>query len=375
MDLLKSLRLYDPLFKELNTALQNYNSNLMNDIYEKYPDESEQSAFKRGETFLECIDSNSRNLRVICSLENQVMEFFKICKENEQVITDKRNDTINKKLRYLKVYATTEDYLRQKSELDQHRQETPDAKNRRETEEMLQEIKEKEESILALRQQTEELLQRVTIEKREHERRTNNFEQNPQPNIHFNLSTTQINVLERWTQKKCAIVLFDSDYDNWAENTSVFLQQIRGKGCLAFLIEDTDGEKFGYYLNASLYYLNKNGEQILRCSGSFEFNLQSQNNRLSGPKKFDLRNAPDWRNTRPGEGIRIYNKSYSTLIGIGSITLRKENSKSFSECNQNDTYNYNNIKSALCGKSMQRKGFRSSSAHFTPKRIQVIQMK
>ena len=62
----------------------------------------------------------------------------------------------------------------------------------------------------------------------------------------------QVGMLEEWTGLKCGDIVFDSNVDNWSKRISVFNERIIGKKQLTFLIEDTDGEIFGYYLNTEV---------------------------------------------------------------------------------------------------------------------------
>ena len=90
--------------------------------------------------------------------------------------------------------------------------------------------------------------------------------------------------LEKWTGLKCSDVLFDSQYDNWSRKTSLFDKRIIGKKQIIFLIQNEEGEKFGYYLNSevsSKYY-----DQVRSDGKSFHFNLKS-NGRIISPMKFE----------------------------------------------------------------------------------------
>ena len=58
--------------------------------------------------------------------------------------------------------------------------------------------------------------------------------------------------LEQWTSLRCSQIVFDSFNDNWSHETSVFDERIIGKSKLVFLIEDEEGEIFGYYLNTEV---------------------------------------------------------------------------------------------------------------------------
>ena len=67
----------------------------------------------------------------------------------------------------------------------------------------------------------------------------------------------------------------------------MFNEKIIGKKQLIFVIEDEDGEIFGYYCNTQI--IEEYG--FFSCkqktdNESFEFNLQSKNNRSEKPMKF-----------------------------------------------------------------------------------------
>ena len=101
-----------------------------------------------------------------------------------------------------------------------------------------------------------------------------------------NLTPSQVKQLEEWTSLKCADIVFDSDIDNWSKDTSVFNEKIIGKKQLVFLIEDEDGEKFGYYLNTKV--IESYDKDIETDNKTFEFNLES-NVRLDKPIKFEIK--------------------------------------------------------------------------------------
>ena len=132
---------------------------------------------------------------------------------------------------------------------------------------------------------------------------------------------------------------------------------------MTFLIEDEDGEIFGYYLNTEVK--KKYKERQVTDSKTFLFNLQSNNNRLKEPMKFEIKNL------RYG-GIILYEKYWSYFIDLGDIQMSKENRKNESFCYQReDEFDYHGIKNALCGKEPNK----DRRMYFTPKRILVIQMK
>ena len=89
---------------------------------------------------------------------------------------------------------------------------------------------------------------------------------------------------------KCSEILFDSNIDNWNQNTSVFNERIIGKKQLAFVIEDKNDEIFGYYLNTEVVEQYKSTFATVwqeTDNKSFLFNLQSKKIRkLNKPMKF-----------------------------------------------------------------------------------------
>ena len=96
--------------------------------------------------------------------------------------------------------------------------------------------------------------ERIAREERERkeaeERRKREEEEEKQRKLQsMMLDENEKNQLEQWTNKKCGEVIFDSDKDNWSKDTSVFNERIIGKKQLVFLIEDSEGEKFGYELS------------------------------------------------------------------------------------------------------------------------------
>ena len=173
--------------------------------------------------------------------------------------------------------------------------------------------------------------------------------------IKTQLNMDQFNVLEEWTKSKCSHILFDSNVHDWKQNTSVFNDRIIGKKQLTFLIENEDGELFGYYLNTQI--VEEYDKRQETDSNSFEFNLKSKNNRLNKMKKYDIKDLK-WG------GICLCVKNWVGLVKLGDIELYKENKKNESHCNQyKDRFNYDLNSNALC-----------ENKYFDPKRILVIQM-
>ena len=105
-------------------------------------------------------------------------------------------------------------------------------------------------------------------------------------NKRFDLFQNQINQLEKWTGLRCGDIIFDSNVDNWSSRTSVFYERIREKKQLVFIIEDTDGEIFGYYSHTNIIGKYYNWEIKPTDNKTFEFNLQSNKFSLNEPVKF-----------------------------------------------------------------------------------------
>ncbi|BFU25503.1 trichohyalin, putative [Entamoeba histolytica] len=162
-----------------------------------------------------------------------------------------------------------------------------------------------------------------------------------------------IKQIEEWTERRINNILFDSDIDNWNKNTSVFDQRIWNKKHIIIIIEDSEGNKFGGYVNSKV---DKVDGDYIYDSKSFVFSLES-NGRIEGMKKFDIE--------QPQYAFLLCNKSddYLFVFGLGDIDVYKENNKTESYCKQY-SFEYEGITNALCGK-----------LYFTPKRIIVIEMK
>ncbi|BFU22821.1 trichohyalin, putative [Entamoeba histolytica] len=149
-----------------------------------------------------------------------------------------------------------------------------------------------------------------------------------------------IKQIEELTEKRINNIIFDSDKDDWNKNTSVFDQRIWNKEYVIIIIEDSEGNKFGGYVNSKIDKIGTG--ECINDSKSFVFSLES-NGRIEGMKKFDIKK--------------------STI----DIAVFKENDKTKSYCCQY-SFEYEGIKSALCGKEYPNN-------YFTPKRIIVIEMK
>ena len=94
------------------------------------------------------------------------------------------------------------------------------------------------------------------------------------------------------------------------------------------MIEDEDGEIFGYYLNTKV--IGKYWKTQETDSKTFKFNLQS-NGRLKQPMKFEIKDLERG-------GIELCEKSDWNLMWLGDIYLMKENKKNDSHCKHFEDY-------------------------------------
>ena len=173
-------------------------------------------------------------------------------------------------------------------------------------------------------------------------------------NISIDKTKEIVKQLEEWTERRIINIIFDSDIDNWNKNTSVFDQRIVNKEHIIIIIEDTNGNIFGGYVNEKIDKVDK----YINDPKSFLFSLESKG-RIQGMMKFDIKQQQ--------HAFYLYNQLSNCLFGFGyDIYIGKENNKIYSCCKQS-SYEYKGITNALCGKQYPE--------FFTPQRIIVIEMK
>ena len=395
---------------KLHEILQSYS----NQPFEQQENTTVNEILDNGKREMFLINEKLKNINEIIKMKNDISNLFEVCQNVEISVKDEKNKMIDVIIRLLKEKRnanelTNEQFLDLKREWIEMKVETPEEKAKREIEEMLEEIKEKEQRMNEIanmihneKQQLQEERKAFDFEKetfRQEIRNINQMSTQFVQQANFNslidsynqlilqhneiysnyvkkseiqslLSISQITCisadekvqLEEWTNKRCCGVVFDSDIDNWNENTSLLNEKIIGKKQLVFLIEDEDGEKFGYYLNNEI--VEKYEERIPTDYQSFHFNLFS-NGRLYQPMKFEI------KNTVKG-GYVLYNNSYDNLISCGNMSLYKQNNKGQSHCIQDDSnFDYKGIQKALCGKIGS---WDDGNKLFTPIRIIVLQM-
>ena len=403
---LNQLKNYSREITEIKQRLDYYNNNLFNNIFDEceYENEHNYKAYKRGETIYDKFDENLNNLNLILEKEQNIIEFFNKCRENKQRIIDHQNELINKLLKIKKndKNVSKEEYNKCKKEWNKRRIETPDVRNRRECEEMLEEIKEqlkflqqkqKEfEQVKMNQQELDELLEmrkereKFSIENEFNElahsfvtkdemnelmsstdfsnnysREIDNFEDEEEEEFlqETHLTRSEIKQLEEWTGLKCGKIIFNSDIDNWDLGSTVFYDRIFGKKQLLFLIEEERGQKFGYYCNTEM--LERPAQRVETDTKTFQFNLYSHG-RLPGPMKFEIRNTQYGGYNAPNKNTR---DDYR-MISLGDIVIYKEGKKYKSYCCQFDErWDYHGIKNALHGRE---------KINYIPSKVVVIQM-
>ena len=113
------------------------------------------------------------------------------------------------------------------------------------------------------------------------------------------------------------------------------------------VIEDTEENKFGCYIEGAVYNTN----QYVNDSNAFVFSLQS-NGRLDGMNRFLVKDY--------NHAMFLYSSTNHWLLSVGSdggkggkddITIMKKDCQNLNPGNgcQQSSYNYNGIKNALCG--------------------------
>ena len=169
--------------------------------------------------------------------------------------------------------------------------------------------------------------------------------------------------IEEWCGKKCGEILFDSNKDNWSVNTSVFDSKIINKSNLVFVVEDTNNNKFGYYLPTKVDKIYSDSKSNIKSKQSFMFTLKS-NGRVNGMYKFEEKDSC--------EGLRIFDKTFNGyLFGTyQGFWIHKENNKTQSIIYENSTlFDFHGITKAFHPNLSEGR-----CVSFTPKRFIIIQM-
>ena len=162
--------------------------------------------------------------------------------------------------------------------------------------------------------------------------------------------------LEKWIDAQCGRILFDSNKDNWSVKSPLFNDRLITQKQVLFVIEDTDKEKFGCYMDSQILLQPKTSKSD---SKSFTFNLKS-NGRLSKMVKMKIKPKNE-------KEIKLYPPDKPELINLKDIILfKKEYMKNSKTLDRVFFDNNVPIPRAICGKTTKQ--------GFTPKHFIVIQM-
>ena len=194
----------------------------------------------------------------------------------------------------------------------------------------------------------------------------------------LSLTENQLNQLETWTDLHFDSILFDTDCDLW-ENSTILNERIVGKKDLVFLIENEEGEKFGYYSQNEIVLNDYNQNELNfvndfekkkriiqneNCE-TFEFNLNNKGT-MPQPMKYELIN-------KSKETYKLFDSklhSYSNLITLGDIHLMNKKNNNITLCKQTtDLFNYHTVQFAFGGNEKTGMIY-----PFKLKRLLVLQM-
>ena len=152
-------------------------------------------------------------------------------------------------------------------------------------------------------------------------------------------------VIEEMTEMKIEETIFDTNKDNWNQNTSVFDEKIFGKEKLVFVIEDIDRNIFGAFIDSKIdrYWNSENKDQMLD-SNAFICSLQSSG-RFDYPMKFNIKPK------RQTESFYLYQKEMKLLFTIGNedICVMKQDYHNKCYCKQT-SFDYRENSNVLVGK-------------------------
>ena len=174
---------------------------------------------------------------------------------------------------------------------------------------------------------------------------------NDEEHINDIIKENEIKQLEKWTELSLGDIVFDSEIDNWNQNSSMFDRRIIGKCQLLFLIEDTEGKLYGSFIYSQIK--NECNNEIDTDSYSFLFSLRSNKETFNPKKMNDIYH------------YILFDKNSKYLINFNQeLIIGKENHSNESEWfTHKRKYNFK-----------KKRGANESFGSFIPKRITVIQM-
>ena len=166
------------------------------------------------------------------------------------------------------------------------------------------------------------------------------------------------NNLNHGQRRNVTKLFFDSDKDNWAVGTCVFGSRVMNRSDLAFVVEDTEGNKFGEYLQSEITGYGT----TIRDENAFLFSLTS-NGRMNGMMKFEI------KKNCVGRAFKMWDDEDLCSFGFNSsdVFVKKSDRKSESYVKYDRTFDFQGINTGLTSSS-------TGHTNFTPNRIVVIQM-
>ena len=171
------------------------------------------------------------------------------------------------------------------------------------------------------------------------------------------LEYEEIQQLQGWTQRTVGEIVFDTEKDDWDVGTTQINQKLINRSELMFLVEDTEQNKFGFYLSTKIQP-NIFDNWVATDSNSFLFSLKS-NGRIDRMMQFELINK--------GYGYYIYmdqNKPVLFYAGV-DFYIGKKSRQDWTKTMQNpQNTNLNGIEYPLTGRN----------GRFSVKQFVVIQM-
>ena len=386
---LQILTQFKQLFENVKLALNNYNDNLRNELFEIEPNENDEKAYQRGETIFDRCEDDLKNLTEIIQQQEEIDEFFEHCKQNKAKLLEHKNELINKLLRIKKNNVSKEEYLNIREFWNKKRDETIDQRNRRECEEMLEEIKEEKKCIdemtkhmIQKEKELSDLIEKAKVNDIKHEHNqmksslkslestilnisnkqneiSNEFVKRNELNNFMTISHAIISQeervqLEQWTNKRIGEMIFDSHKDDWSDNRTLN-ERVLNRNQLVFMIEDENNNKFGGYINEKIDKTGWSWESNISDPNAFLFSLKS-NGRINGMMKFEIHHS--------SKTFMLSDRSnWLFCFGGGEdLEIWNQSQKASSHCYQL-SYDYHGIPNALCG-----------GRNFIPKRFVVIQM-
>ena len=138
------------LFQTFKETIENYNNNFNQQfqIFEQEKEEDNEKAYERAKQLFDQYEDNINNLNHLIQMKNQIIEFFNHCEENKNILINQKNQLINQLIKLKNnPNGNREEYLQYRNYWNQKRIETVDEKNRRECEEMLDDMVEKQQLI------------------------------------------------------------------------------------------------------------------------------------------------------------------------------------------------------------------------------------